>query len=190
MRAPVELLLPLLGCLLLACVQPQSDHKPLFVQEDGQSVASHSTGCGVHAPFTIHCKQDGGITLVNDNGTVSIRMVVSRFDPAMHRIEQEENYVRAIDGLETVGTDGSMPVNGVDSLIVMFGDCLIDIPRNQIVDMHDMSESCFDSEFRLDSIGPNSFELALNGGDGAGAFRAKFFFQDGKFQRRTVELRD
>ncbi|MEO8069578.1 MAG: hypothetical protein ABI599_17915 [Flavobacteriales bacterium] len=176
----------MLAYLMFACAPAKQEHAPPFTEQDEGDVLPHSAACSIHAPFILHCKEGGRIMAMNADGTLRIRMVVSQFDTAAHRIEQSEFGVDKIDYLDVLGTDGSMPVNGVDSLIVMFGECLIDIPREKITDMYDMSASCHDSYFRMDSIGPDSFVLAIDGGDGAGAFRAKYSIQDGKFQGRTV----
>ncbi len=142
-------------------------------------------------PVALHCIADTGISLVTEHDEIRIRMVVRDFVLGEHVIEAGNyGFVDLIDGVRPWGTDGAMPINGIESLSLQIGDRNIQAPKSLVADLYNLSIECWNDSFTLQHAENCLLALSIYGGDGAGSYTATFLIDSLSISRKSVELRE
>ncbi len=180
-------LFSLLGC----SHQTQVEASGSSISPDpAQLLTDQTSGCFLDGiSVALHCVADTLISLATEHDEIRIRMVVRDFVLGEHAIEAGEyGFVELIDGVRPWGTDGAMPINGIESLSLRIGDRNIQVPKSLVADLFNLSTECWDESFMLQHAEHCQLEFSFDGGDGAGTYAATFLIDSLSISRKSVEL--
>jgi hypothetical protein len=122
-------------------------------------------------------------TLFLTNDSITVIITKAKFVKSQHKITNDKNgRPHKIDGKEPWGLDGNLPKICLKSLEIKVNGELIDIPKNDLMDLFEPNFNSTGFYFNHKNI----CYLVMSNSDGAGSYSIVFEIKDKKYIKRHI----
>lgn len=120
----------------------------------------------------------------------NIRVTLSRkaFSKSKHSFTYDKNhFLKSIDFKKAWGTDGNLPINRYDKILVTFGSQTMELPFEAISGLYEPNLSPNFTQVYYDKANDTLYITALNS-DGAGSYALALIIENKKYRERIISI--